>query len=364
MAFLIEAQRRFAQSLSRLPEPALRALAGEPVRSPEGFVLDREMQIILRLSNVFGHGDWSRFGVHEARRFLDATSAILQARPGGAVSIHDEVIRVKAGSAPGSSSGSASGRSSGVIRARVYRDETATGTLPIIVFYHGGGFVLGSLRSHDGECRAIALGTGAMVVAVDYRLAPEHPFPAAVDDALAAYLWVLEKAPSLGGDPGRIAVAGDSAGGNIAAVVARDLRDHPRRPVFQCLIYPATDFTRSHPSHRHFREGFFLTEKSIDWFLDSYMPRGADRRHPRASPLFGDSHADLPPALVMTAGFDPLRDEGRAYAEALRAAGVRVEYSCHEGLVHGFFSMSDGIGAARVAFDEIIASLRAALIPA
>jgi acetyl esterase len=344
MAFLIEAQRRFTQSLPKLPEPALRALAGGPILSPEGFVLDREMQIVVRLSNLFGHGDWSRFTLPKARQFLDATSAILQARPGGEVSVHDEVIRVKGGA----------------VRARVYRDAAATGTLPVIVFYHGGGFVLGSLRSHDGECRALALRTGAMVIAVDYRLAPEHPFPAAVDDGTAAYLWAVDNVASLGGNPDRMAIAGDSAGGNIAAVVALDLRDHPKRPVHQCLVYPATDFTRSSPSHQYFKEGFFLTKKSIDWFLNSYVPAGTDLKHPRASPLYADLRG-LPPATVITAGFDPLRDEGRAYAEALQKAGVPTEYRCHEGLVHGFFSMSEGIGAARVAFDEMVTSLRAAL---
>lgn len=345
MAFDVEAQRALFQGLVGLPPGALRALAGAPVRSPEGFVLDAEIQIMLRLTNLFGHSDWSRFGVHKARRMLDHTSAILHARPGGSLAVHDEVIRVKGGA----------------IRARVYREEGASGALPVIVYYHGGGFALGSLRSHDGECRAMALRTGAVVVSVDYRLAPEHPFPAAVDDGAAAYLWAAEHAASLGGDPARMVVAGDSAGGNIAAVVALDLRDHPRRPAFQCLLYPATDFTRSLPSHQHFKEGFFLTRRSMDWFLGNYLPPGADPTHPRASPLFARDLRGLPPALVVTAGFDPLRDEGHAYAEALQAAGVRTEYRCHEGLVHGFFNLSAGPRAAGAAFDEILASLRAAV---
>jgi acetyl esterase len=353
MSFAVEAQRRFLQSLFRLPPPALAAIAGEPILSPEGYRLDTEIQILCKASNAFALGDWSRHGLHRARKFLEGQSEILQPRPDDALSMHDEVIQVKGG-----------GGSSRVIRARVYRDEAATGTLPVILYFHGGGFVLGSIRSHDGECRVMALRTGAIVVSVDYRLAPEHPFPAAADDALAAYHWLLEKAPSLGGDPARIAVAGDSAGGNIAAVLARELRDHPRRPVFQCLIYPATDFTRSLPSHQYFAEGFFLARKTIDWFLSQYVPPGADLRHPRLSPLFADGLSGLPPALVVTAGFDPLRDEGRAYAEALQAAGVRTEYRCYEGLVHAFFSMSAGPRAARVAFDEILASLRAALISA
>ncbi|MEZ4295876.1 MAG: alpha/beta hydrolase [Polyangiaceae bacterium] len=345
MALLIEVQRRFTQGLGRLSPGALRALAGEPWRSPEGFELDPQMQVILRMSNRMGHSDWSRMGLGKARHVLEKTAGILQARPEGAVNVHDEVLRL-----PGRT-----------IRARVYRDASATGTLPVIVFYHGGGFVLGSLVSHDGECRALALRTGAMVVAVDYRLAPEHPFPAAIDDAVAAYLWVAERAESLGGDARRMAVMGDSAGGNLAAVAACDLRGRPESPVFQVLVYPATDFTRSMPSHEHFKERYFLTRKSIDWFLGSYMPPGVDLRHPRASPLYTESLAGLPPAFVLTAGFDPLRDEGRAYAEAMQVAGVTTQYRCYEGLVHGFFSMSDGIGAARVAFDDIVDALRAGL---
>ena len=345
MSFQIETQRSVARGMSRLPPGVLRALAGREIRSPEGYLLDPQVQAILRLSEVLGHGEWSHLGVHVARKQMDVSSQILQPRPPGALSVHDEVIRV-----PG-----------GVIRARVYRPEDERGPLPVVVFYHGGGFVLGGLRSHDGECRAIALGASALVIAVDYRLAPEHHFPAAVDDGLAAYLWAVEKAPSLGGDPAHMAVAGDSAGGNVAAVVTRDLRGDKRQPVFQCLIYPAVDFTRALPSHQHFKEGFFLTGKTMDWFLGNYMPPGADWTHPRASPLLAKDHSGLPPAFVATAGFDPLRDEGHAYAKAMREAGARVQERCYEGMVHGFFSMSEGVAAARVALDEIVLSLREGL---
>lgn len=329
----------------KLPPAVLRTLAGAPVCSPEGFVLDTETQILTKISNLVGHSDWAPMGVHKARKVLDHTSRILSSRPEGALAIHDEVIRV----------------SGGVIRARVYRPAGAQGALPAVVYYHGGGFVLGSLRSHDGECRAIALHAGAVVVSVDYRLAPEHRFPAAVDDGTAAYLWAVNHAASLGIDPRRIAVAGDSAGGNIAAVVAQDLRDHPERPVFQCLIYPATDLSRSTPSHQYFAERFLLTGRSIDWFMEHYLPKGTDARHPRASPLFAQSLADLPPALVVTAGFDPLRDEGRLYAEALSAAGTRVEYKCYEGLIHAFLQMSSGPRAAASAVNDILEALRIAL---
>jgi acetyl esterase len=347
MSFLIESQRRFATVLSRLPPAALRALAGEEIRSPEGYLLDVQVQALVRLGDKLGHGEWAHLGAVKARRSMDVSSQVLGARPAGRLSIHDEVIRVKGG----------------VVRARVYRPEERSGPLPIVVFYHGGGFVLGSLRSHEGECKALALGANAIVVAVDYRLAPEHRFPTAVDDGVAAYLWVAENAAALGGDARRMAVAGDSAGGNIAAVVARDLRHHANKPIFQLLVYPAVDFTRSLPSHRHFSKGFLLTKASIDWFLESYMEGSSDWTHPRASPLLDGDHAGLAPALVLTAGFDSLRDEGKAYADALSAAGVRVEHRCHEGLVHGFFSMSAGVDAAGRALEEIIASLRSALHP-
>lgn len=345
MSFFNEVQRRFTQRLGRLPPPVLRSLAGSPVCSPEGFILDPVMQIIVRLADVMGHGEWAPLGAHEARRRMDNSSQILQAREPGDLSVHDEVVRV-----PG-----------GVIRLRVYRPVGTTGPLPVIVFYHGGGFVLGSLRSHDGECRALALRVNALVVAVDYRLSPEHKFPTAVDDAGAAYRWVVEHAASLGGDPKRIAVCGDSAGGNLSAVVARDFRDHPNKPVFQVLVYPATDMTRSMPSHRHFPKGFFLTKTSIDFFLEAYLRGPEDQKHPRASPLLAGNHGGLAPALVVTAGFDSLRDEGRAYAEALSAAGVNVRHVCVEGQVHGFFSMSGAVESARVAFDGIVTTLRAAL---
>lgn len=348
MSFLIETQRRLSQNMLRLSPAALRRVAGKPIVSPEGYVLDPQVQIIVRLAETLGHGEWSQLGVHKARRAMEVSSQILQARPEGPLDIHDEVVRVKGG----------------VIRLRVYKPVEAAAKgklLPVVVFYHGGGFVLGSLRSHHGECCALALGAGAIVIAVDYRLAPEHVFPTAVDDGVAAYLWAVDKAQSLGGDRSRMAVAGDSAGGNIAAVVARDLRHHEHKPIFQLLIYPATDFTRSLPSHRYFQSGLFLTKRSTDWFLASYAPDPATWTHPRTSPLLAGNHEGLAPALIVTAGFDPLRDEGDAYAKALREAGVEVEHHCEKGMVHGFFSMTAGIDAARESLERMIASLRKAL---
>lgn len=350
MSLSLEVQRSLALRMLSLPPVALRAIAGPEIRSPEGYLLDLQVQASLRVSESLGHGEYATIGVARARKSLEASARVLQARPTAPLAVHDEWMRAA----------SPSGEP-GVVRARVYRPEPATGPLPIIVFYHGGGFALGTLRSHDGECRALASEVGAIVVSVDYRLAPEHRFPTAALDAIAAFRWVAARAESLGGDPSRIAVAGDSAGGNLAAVAARELRADPVRPAFQLLIYPAVDFTRALPSHRHFEAGFFLTKASIDWFIDAYAPSRADWTHPLASPLLQEDHSGLPPAFVLTAGFDPLRDEGDAYAAAMSAAGVKVRHRCYEPLVHGFFNMSSGVTAARSALDDMVSALREGL---
>jgi acetyl esterase len=339
----VEVQRHLARRVLRAPPALLRRLAGRPVRSPEGYLLDVQTQALLRADDALGSTSWVRRPLAEARAAMDRACRILQARPRGALDVKDLAL----------------GRAGAPPRARVYVPQGGRAPRPTIVYFHGGGFVLGSLASHDGECRALALATGAIVVAVDYRLAPEDPFPAALDDALTAFRAVAERLPSMGGDTTRIAVAGDSAGGNLAAVVARETRGDAIRPIHQLLVYPAVDFTRSFASHRHFREGFLLEEDAIDWYLESYAG-GRDPRDPRLSPLFADDPGGVPPATILTAGFDPLRDEGEAYAKRLEAAGVPVRYRCHEGLVHGFWSLTAGVDAARRAVDEAHAWLREA----
>ena len=218
------------------------------------------------------------------------------------------------------------------------------------MYFHGGGWAGGDLDSHDPVCRILADVTGCLVVAVDYRLAPRHPFPAAPDDAMAAYRWVCEHAGELSIQPGRVAVMGDSSGGNLAAVVAQQARKTDvANPAAQILIYPCLDAQLRRPSHPTFDHGFFLTGPRIRRYRDQYLPDAAERTSPRASPIDEDDLDGLPPALVITAGFDPLRDEGRAYADALASAGVPVEYRCYDDLVHGFFSMgilADGAAIA------------------
>jgi acetyl esterase len=250
----------------------------------------------------------------------------------------------------------------GSVRARVYVPPSAPPAgAGCLVYFHGGGWVVGSIESHDRTCRALASGAGIVVVSVDYRLAPEHPFPAPALDAVAATRWVFENARALGVDAGRVAVGGDSAGGNLAAVVAQALRGEARRPVFQLLVYPATDLTRAMPSHTIFRDTYFLPKASIDWYLGHYLARREDETDPRASPLFAKDFAGLPPALVVTAGWDPLRDEGKAYADKLTAAGVAAEYVCFEGQMHGFVHVGGAVRDGARAVELMASRLRAAL---
>jgi len=251
----------------------------------------------------------------------------------------------------------------GEIPVRIYH-PTATGRLPMVVFLHGGGFVMGSLATHDPLCQQIAAGVPAVVVSVDYRRAPENKFPAAVDDAEAATRWAAAHADELGADPDRVAIAGDSAGGNLAAVVARRLRDAGGpRLCFQLLAYPATDMTASSPSVRENAEGYLLTYADMLWFGEQYLRGPEDTTDPDASPLLVEDLSGLPPALVLTAEFDPLRDEGEAYARRLAEAGVPVRSVRYPGLIHGFLNIDGIVDAAAAAVDETIAELRRALDP-
>jgi acetyl esterase len=246
----------------------------------------------------------------------------------------------------------------GAIAVRAYRpvrDET----LPALVFFHGGGWTIGDLDTHDVVCRQLAAGARCTVFSVDYRLAPEHPFPAAVDDCFAATRYVSSHAKELKIDPSRIAVGGDSAGGNLAAVVALMARDQGvPRIAYQLLIYPATDQRCELPSHERNGQGYLLTREGIQFFRRGYLPQAKDRTDWRASPLLAASHAKLPPALVLTAGYDPLVDEGRAYAERLSDAGVDVAYREYADMVHGFVLFGGVVDAANRAVSECCQHLR------
>jgi acetyl esterase len=249
----------------------------------------------------------------------------------------------------------------GPIAVRIYVPDGADSPKPALVFFHGGGWVRGSLNTHDLACRSLANGAGCIVVSVDYRMAPEHLFPAAVDDCLAATRWVVDNASQLGVDPKRVAVGGDSAGGNLAAVVAQQLRE---TVIFQLLIYPVTDRSFETQSYRDNADGYMLTREAMRYYWRTYQPDDSLADDPRASPLRAADLSGLAPALVITAEYDPLRDEGRAYAERLKAAGVPTAYSEYAGTVHGFVTSAGVLDLGKQAVRESAAALREAFTSA
>lgn len=318
---------RAAKRFLGLPTPVLNRLAG--VTGPvvrDGRVLHPSIAALLRISERAG-ATRSTDDVATRRAELNRFAAVGMPRRTD-VRVSGRVADLDTEPCP----------------VRIYRPFGITKALPGIVYYHGGGWVTGGLDSHDGTCRLLAAEARAVVVSVDYRLAPEHPFPAATDDGAAAYRWCVDHASDLGIISDRIGVMGDSAGGTLAAVTARECTfgeasSGRPAPAAQGLVYPATDAHMSSTSHDLFSEGFFLSREDMEWFRGHYLPKESDWDDVRASPLFADELAGLPPAVVVTAGFDPLRDEGDAYAEKLSDAGVRVIHRCYDDMVHGFFGM-------------------------
>jgi len=328
--------------LMALPPDVLRRLAGPPV-VVDGQTLDVHLQTMLDASRRMGVEQLQE--VQAARLQMEEDTRTVAVAAPSMRREHDVSI-------PGPG---------GVMKTRVYAPRTAPVTPGLLVYLHGGGFVTGSLASHEPALRQLAHDSGVVVASVDYRLGPEHRFPAAVDDALAAWLWARDHAHELGCDPKRVGVGGDSAGGGLAAVVshlARDLGGPP--PALQLLIYPAIDWSRSSASHRTFAKGFFLEEERTFWFEKHYLNSLEERDDPRASPIRFDRFDGLPPAVVVTAGFDILRDEGRTYVAALERAGVPVDFCCETSLIHGFFNIGV-VAAARAANRRIARRLREAL---
>lgn len=324
---------RAVSALLALPDPVIDRLVGAPPVVRDGRVLDRRVQAMISVGERLGLTGDTTPSVQERRDQLRRSTAIGMPIPTG---VHVFERRI-----PGPA---------GDLAVRIYRRIGPLQHAPAIVYLHGGGWVVGDLDTHDGSCRLLALQTDCVVVAVDYRLAPEHPFPAAIDDAVAAYRWVHEHADELSVESGRVGVMGDSAGGNLAAVVAQVTRDTDvPAPVAQCLVYPATDALLREPSHELFAEGFFLTRESIEWYRAQYLPDPSDWSSALASPIEAEDLSGSCPAVVVTAGFDPLRDEGRRYAERLEAAGVPVRYRCYDDQVHGFFGMGVLPGGVAIA---------------
>jgi acetyl esterase len=305
-------------------------------------VLDPEIQPIVDLMEAAPGPPAHLVPIAQARAAHER-EAVVMGGPG------QEVAEVRELEAPGPG---------GPIRLRVYRPRGGT-PLPLVAYLHGGGWAMGTLDSFDPLCRALANESGALIAAIDYRLAPEHPFPAATEDARAAVRWLASNAGELGADPARLGIAGDSAGGNLAAVTARRLRDEGGPPLrFQALIYPVCDSALNTPSYRENSAGFGLSAASMARFWELYLD-GADGRDPDASPLQAADLAGLPPAFVLTVGADVLRDEGEAYARALEHAGVPVELRRYDGAVHGFFRWLAKAEMARRAVAETGAALRA-----
>ena len=333
-----------ARVLAALPPRVQVRLSGKPPVRVDGDTLSPETQLMLALLERRNEPKPETLSPAEARAARRTLAAVYSGKPTAVGAVRDLTIDA--------------GRPLG---ARHYASAEA-GVRPLLVYYHGGGFTYGDLESHDGVCRLLCRHSGANVLAIDYRLAPERPFPAAVEDARAALAWAYAHASELGADPLRVGVGGDSAGGNLAAVVSQlAAHDGGPAPVLQLLIYPVTDLSTRTRSYELFAEGFLLTRAEMDWFEENYI--GGDRSHlsdPRVSPLLAPDLSALAPAIVITAAFDPLRDEGEEYARALRAAGTPVTLRRFAGLIHAFTGAAGVSRVALAAVAELAGMTRAA----
>jgi acetyl esterase len=335
-----------ARLSANLPGEVQVLLSGKPPVRVDGQTLDPHIQMILASRDRLGKPPLHTLDVAAARARM-RRDALAHAGPPIAVGAVSD-LEIQGAEGP--------------LRARHYAPKSTGTPRPLLVFFHGGGFVVCDLDTHDAACRLLCREADVHVLSVDYRLAPEHPFPAAVEDARAALRWAFAHAGELGADARRVAVGGDSAGGNLAAVTSQlASRDGGPAPVCQLLIYPSADRSTPRPSREQFAEGFFLTESERRWYDGHYRPDTPTETDPRVSPLLASELGGLPPAIVATAAFDPLRDEGEAYARAMEAAGVSVTLTRAPGLIHGFINMIGFSKASRRALTEIAHQLKSAL---
>jgi acetyl esterase len=347
LVFLGAASGVGLRAIPRIPDRLKHLLLGRRSVTVDGNTLDTTLQLMLaslRASRVTS-GLVASNDIPAARTQLRKLAAVMDG--GISVGVQDVVVPGPAGDIP----------------ARHYTPGNCQAPEPLLVFYHGGGFVIGDLETHDAACRLICRDAGVHVLSVDYRLAPEHPAPAGIDDCYAAYRWARDHAAELGADPERVAVGGDSAGGNLATVVSRLARtDGVRIPELQLLIYPVTNFDGDTRSKTLFADGYFLTKADMDWFRANLLIGSKiGSADPLVSPLLADDLSGLPAALVATGGFDPLRDEGSQYADALAAAGVTVDHRHFGSLIHGFINFFPLGGGSVTAMAEITSALRAHL---
>ena len=340
----VDVEHRLIKRLCGLSPRAQRRLFGPPP-TRDGQTLAPDIHVLIKLAEQAGSssitGEGSPAAARKERR---RDAAVTGARP------PIPMQRVTELTIPGSA---------GLLGARHYVPLGAAAPGPLLLYFHGGGWVVGDLDTHDGVCRFLAAAAGVSVLSVEYRLAPEHPFPAAIEDAWAAFAWLGANAAALGADPHRIAVGGDSAGANIAAVLCLLAREAGLGAAMQLLIYPVIDAGAE--SRQRFAEGFLLTKADMDRFDALYIPAGVDPADPRISPLRAPDLSGLPPAYVATAGFDPLRDEGEAYGKRLREAGVPVALVRHPGLTHTFANLTAISRSSRAAMLEAAGALRMGL---